>query len=272
MPTPPPSRPDPQPHRHRRVAESFGVDAARYDRARPRYPEALIDRIVARAPGREVLDVGCGTGIAARQFAAAGCRVLGVEPDVRMAEFARGSGLDVEVATFEEWDDAGRQIDAVVAGQAWHWVDPAAGPVKAARLLRPGGRLAVFAQVIGPPSPVYEAQVEAVRRVAPDSPFVTQGAAAARDAVPIYESMIDTFAAGMRPVDELGEPERSRFDWERTYTRAEWLDLAPTTGVLTPLPPERVAEVLEQVGAAIEAIGGSFVMRYTALSVSALRT
>ena len=94
-------------HQHRQVAESFGSDAERYDRTRPSYPGALVERIVASSPGREVLDVGCGTGIAARQFQAAGCRVLGVDPDARMAGLARQGGLEAEVATFEAWDPAG---------------------------------------------------------------------------------------------------------------------------------------------------------------------
>jgi SAM-dependent methyltransferase len=120
-------------HQYRQMAESFGVDPERYDRARPRYPSALVERIVAASPGPEFLDVGCGTGIAARQFRAAGGRVLGVEPDARMADFARRNGIEVETATFEAWDSAGRTFDAVVAGQAWHWVDPVAGAAKAAR-------------------------------------------------------------------------------------------------------------------------------------------
>jgi SAM-dependent methyltransferase len=74
-------------HRQRQVAESFGSVAERYDRARPGYPAALVERIVAASPGPRVLDVGCGTGIAARQFQAAGCRVLGVDPDPRMAGY-----------------------------------------------------------------------------------------------------------------------------------------------------------------------------------------
>ena len=81
------------------MAESFGEDPGRYDRARPPYPDALVDRIVAASPGTDVLDVGCGTGIEARQFQAAGCTVLGVEPDPRMAEFARRTGVEIEVAT-----------------------------------------------------------------------------------------------------------------------------------------------------------------------------
>ncbi|MER6926748.1 methyltransferase domain-containing protein, partial [Streptomyces spiralis] len=103
MPTSPREASPAQPHEARRMAESFGVDAHRYDRARPGYPDALVTRIVAGSPGSDVLDVGCGTGIAARQFQAAGCAVLGVEPDARMADFARARGLRVETATFEPW-------------------------------------------------------------------------------------------------------------------------------------------------------------------------
>ena len=143
-------------HQARQVAESFGADAERYDRARPSYPGAMVDRIVAACPGRDVLDVGCGTGIAARQFLAAGCRVLGVDPDARMAELARRSGVEAEVATFEAWDSAGREFDVVIAAQAWHWVDPVAGAAKAAQALRPAGRLAVFWNAFGFPPELDE--------------------------------------------------------------------------------------------------------------------
>ena len=142
---------EPTIHQHRQVAESFGADPERYDRARSRYPEAMVEWIAATSSGPAVLDVGSGTGIVARQFQAVGCRVLGVEPDARMAEFARGTGVEVEVATFEAWDPAGRQFDAIVSGQTWHWVDAVAGAAKAAQALRPSGRLAVFWNVFQPP-------------------------------------------------------------------------------------------------------------------------
>src|SRR5690349_5887635 len=80
--------PDVTPHEHRAAAESFGADVERYDRARPRYPDALVERMAATAPGPQVLDVGCGTGIVSRQLQAAGCTVLGIDPDARMAGLA----------------------------------------------------------------------------------------------------------------------------------------------------------------------------------------
>jgi len=61
---------------------------------------------------------------------------FGIDVDARMAKSARQHGLEVEVATFEEGDPAGRRLDAVAAGQTWHWVDPAAGAAKAAQVLR----------------------------------------------------------------------------------------------------------------------------------------
>jgi SAM-dependent methyltransferase len=158
-------------HHQRQVAEGFGADAGRYDRARPTYPADLVDRILAASPGRDVLDVGCGTGISARLFQAAGCRVLGVDPDPRMAELARQGGTETQVAKFEDWDSAGRMFDAVIAAQAWHWVDPAAGVAKAAAVLRPDGRLAVFWNAFDPPQEVRGAFADVFRRVLPDSPF-----------------------------------------------------------------------------------------------------
>ncbi|MCK2215406.1 class I SAM-dependent methyltransferase [Actinomadura sp. ATCC 31491] len=261
------SRPSPEaPHQARQIAESFGVDAARYDRARPAYPDALIRRIADAA--RDLADVGCGTGIEARQFLAAGCTVLGIEPDARMAEFARGTGVEVEVATFEDWDPAGRTFDAVVAGQSWHWVDPVAGAAKAAQVLRPGGLLAVFAHVYDPPAPIAEALNAALRRVAPDSPFAAGSPPPAQE---IYRRMFDTFADGIRDSGAFGEPEQWRFDTERHYTREEWLDLLPTTGSLTRLPAGDLAEVLGSVGAAIDAAGGAFTTTWTTTAVVAHR-
>ena len=107
-------------------AESFGSVARLYDRVRPTYPPELVDWLVAGGC-RRVLDVGCGTGIAGALFAARGCEVTGVEVDERMAAVARTKGLEVEVASFEDWDDRGRRFELLISGQAWHWIDPRAG-------------------------------------------------------------------------------------------------------------------------------------------------
>jgi SAM-dependent methyltransferase len=242
------------------VAESFGADAERYDRTRPSYPPELIARIVAASPGPEFVDVGCGTGIAARQFQAAGCRVLGVEVDPRMAE--RATGVEVEVAAFESWDVAGRAFDAVVSGQSWHWIDPVAGAAKAAEALRPGGRVAVFWNVFQPDPELAAAFAAVYRGVAHDLPF-NPWEGSPLDA---YTRILEATEAGLRTA--FAEPERWRVDWERTYTRDEWLDQLPTHGGHSRLPPAQLDAVLAGVG---DVVGDSFVMPYATITVSSSR-
>jgi SAM-dependent methyltransferase len=253
------------PHQHRQVAESFGVDPERYDRTRPRYPEAMVQRIVAASPGEEIVDVGCGTGIAARLFQAAGCKVLGVEPDVRMAEWAIQTGIEVEVSTFETWDHAGRTFDTVIAGQTWHWVNPVAGAAKAAEVLRPGGLLAVFWNAAEPPPELAEALADVYKKVLPDAP-------AANPPADPYSIMCDMAADGIRQAQGFDEPERWRFDWDQPYTRDEWLDQLPTQGGLTLFPQAKQDELLAGVGAAIDAVGGSFTMHYATVVVTAAKS
>jgi SAM-dependent methyltransferase len=255
------------PHRNRPVAESFGADVGRYDRTRPAYPEALVEAVIAASPGPVVLDVGCGTGIAARQFRAAGCTVLGVEPDPRMAAFARRAGIEVEEATFEAWDSAGRRFDAVIAGTAWHWLDPVAGAAKAAHALRPGGLLAPFNHVFQAPPEVIDALDQACRQAG--FPVNLQPL---KQALDTFQATFGKTADGIRAAGGFREPEQWRFAWERAYTRDEWLDQLPTHGHLNLLPPDKLATVLQQVGAAIDAIGGSFTMAYSTIAVTAART
>jgi SAM-dependent methyltransferase len=256
------------PHLQRQVAEGFGADAGRYDRARPTYPAVLVERIVAASPGRDVVDVGCGTGISSRLFQAAGCRVLGVEPDPRMAEQARQGGTEVEVAKFEDWDPAGRSFDTVVAAQSWHWVDLVAGAAKAAAALRPGGRLALLWNASGPPRELREAFAEVYRQAVPDSPL---SGFWARPAIDAYRAGGARAADGIRQAGGFGEPEEWLADWSRPYTRDEWLDLVPTLGGFRQSPPDVQAELLAGLGAAVDAAGGAFTMGYTTLAVTAAR-
>ena len=191
------------------MAESFGSDPELYDRARPTYPDVLVKAVVAASPGRDFLDVGCGTGIAARQFQAAGCRVLGVDVDARMAAFARKGGLRVEVAPFESWDPGGRTFDAVIAGQTWQWIDPAVGPAKAGEVLRPKGRLALFWNIVDP-EPAIAASFSAVyREVMSDwDPW-------ASPPLDAYSRILANLADGIRAAGAFHEPEQWRFDRER---------------------------------------------------------
>ncbi|GAA2053117.1 class I SAM-dependent methyltransferase [Catenulispora yoronensis] len=250
------------------IAKSFGDDPAHYDRARPRYPRELIDRVLDGLPGRSVLDAGCGTGIVARQLQAAGCEVLGVEPDPRMAAFAEARGVAVEIAKIEDWEPAGRTFDALVAGMTWHWVDAARGAAQAVRVLRPGGRIALFWNAFQLPTDLAESFAAVYARRLPDQPMYQHGLRAGRD---VYAPLLTSTADVLRDTGAFEEADQWRFDWQQRYTRDTWVDLAPTFGGHALLPKATVAELMAEVGAEVDKAGGSFVAEYTTVAVTALR-
>jgi SAM-dependent methyltransferase len=171
------------------------------------------------------------------------------------------------VATFEDWDPAGRAFDAVVAGQAWHWIDPVAGAAKAAQALRDDGRLAVFWNAFEPPADLAEAFAAVFRRALPDSPLVqrpTTGAGA-------YSGLSARAADGIRENGAFGDPQQWQFEWDRPYTRDEWLEQVPTSGFAARLQPDTMQQILAGIGAAIDAAGGSFTAHYTTVAVTAAR-
>lgn len=245
------------------MAESFGEDPERYHRTRPRYPRALVDRIAG--PG-QVLDVGIGTGLSGQPFRDAGCVVLGIESDPRMAAFARRDGFEVEVARFEDWDPGGRSFDLVISGQTWHWVDPLAGAAKAAELLRPAGRLVVFWNVQQPPAEIARAFSQAYGQVLPGSPF----ARGQTNPLHVYDGICTRAADGMRATRAFAEPERWRVDWEQRYTTAQWLELVPTFGGHSRFPLDKLERLIAAMGEAVDASGGSFVMGYATVALTAV--
>jgi SAM-dependent methyltransferase len=152
-----------------------------YDRVRPAYPDELFADLVT-VTGMDkrssVLEVGCGTGQATRSLAALGSSVTAVEPGAGMAALARQRladfpGVVVENSAFEEWDDAGRRFDVLVAASSWHWVDPSVGWRRAHEVLRPGGWMALLANIVvrrpGEPE-VYAETADLHEQFSPSNP------------------------------------------------------------------------------------------------------
>jgi SAM-dependent methyltransferase len=124
-------------------AGSFGSHAAAYAEHRPDYPAAGIRWVVSGAarPVRRVLDLAAGTGKLTGGLLALGLEVVAVEPDRSMlAELARRYPRAGALAgTAERIPLASGTVDAVLAGQAFHWFDAFRALTEIARVLRPGG-------------------------------------------------------------------------------------------------------------------------------------
>ncbi len=241
-------------YQDRARASSFGAVAETYDRTRPTYPDALLDDLVATGAAGAI-DVGCGTGILGRSLAARGIAVLGVEPDAEMAAIARSHGLDVEVSGFEDWDDRGRTFDLLVAGQAWHWVDPERGAVKAARVLSPGGLAALAWNSAIMPDDLANALEEVYRR---------DGEGTARPTVRqrLEDLSSHAIATSFAATGAFDAPEIRSYPWTRRYLRDEWTSQLETHSDHRMMQPEARAKLIAAVGDVIDGLGGSFEMHY----------
>jgi SAM-dependent methyltransferase len=132
---------------------SFDTAADLYQRARPEYPEALLDALIEGAglhAGDRLLEIGCATGKATLPLARHGFRITCVELGPALAAAARrnlSDFPDVEVveSAFETFDPpTSDRFDLVFAATAWHWLDPAIRYQRAWELLVPGAHLAFW--------------------------------------------------------------------------------------------------------------------------------
>jgi SAM-dependent methyltransferase len=126
-----------------RLAQSFGAAAAEYERVRPDWPPAAVDRAAALlglTRDAEVVDLAAGTGKLTRLLGERFNRIVAVEPDERMRAL-----LDGAVAgTAERIPLQDASADAVFVGDAFHWFDAPAALAEIARVLRPRGGLVLL--------------------------------------------------------------------------------------------------------------------------------
>src|SRR5689334_10912098 len=134
---------------------TFDQVADVYKASRPGYPDALIDDVITYATlGHDdrILEVGCGTGLATAGFAKKGYAILATDPGADMLRGARDDlrefgNVDYLQTTFEALPQSMGGFRLIVAAQSFHWILPEVRFVKAAKVLLPGGTLAVFGHV-----------------------------------------------------------------------------------------------------------------------------
>ncbi len=122
---------------------TFGPVADAYDRARPSYPEDAVSWLTGSGQSL-VLELGAGTGKMTRRLLADGHQVVATDPIPQMLErLAANLPIQPVVATAEHIPLRSRSVDVVVCGQSFHWFDHEVALPEIARVLRPGGVLAL---------------------------------------------------------------------------------------------------------------------------------
>ena len=250
----------PKPHRQALV---FGEIADDYDRARPSYPDAMFDAVMAYGslqPGDAALEIGAGTGKATRGFSARGLMVHALEPSSGMARVLRATGVEVEETEFGKWEAKEAAFRLVFAAQAWHWVYDADRYEKAARTLAPGGTIALFWNK---------------GRELPE-PLRTDNDAAYDEHAPALTGSVSRWELD-RTLDEIaaveafGAPTKRVFTWNHTYTTREWLTLLGTHSDHRILPEEQRIRLHAAVGHAWNKHGGQVEVTYETMLYLATR-
>jgi len=132
--------------------ERFTGKAAAYDQSRPDYPAEALFCLATQCelePGSRVADIGAGTGMLTRMLLARGYDVAAIEPNQSMldtlrAQLGEQQCLRIVAAPAENTGLADASVDAVTVAQAFHWFDRAACKKEFARILKPGGKVALF--------------------------------------------------------------------------------------------------------------------------------
>jgi SAM-dependent methyltransferase len=232
---------------------TFDDAAELYDQARPVMPPYVLDDLVRLArlePGMTLLEIGCGTGQATLPLAERGLDVVAIELGEALAEVARRRladypGVSIVTSSFEDWDPAGAQFDAVVAFNSFHWLDPDVRLAKSAAVLREGGSLGVLGTA-----------------------FVEHD-----DADPVWLSLktLEEEATGeeRRHVNALRDRSAdfldgghfrgvtiNRYRWDVAYDTDAYIDLLGTISRFRVLDKEARAALFEQIRARVDEQGG----------------
>jgi SAM-dependent methyltransferase len=210
--------------------QRFSSRVADYVRYRPRYPEAVLDFLNAECglrPEHAVADIGSGTGFLSELFLGNGNFVFGVEPNEAMrqagqrclAGYSRFASVN---GSAEATALADASVDFVTAGQAFHWFDPVAARGEFARILKPGGWVAVLWNDRGLQETQFaRAYEELLVRFGTDYARV-------KDSYPETEDIRAFFEGGEFAAREL--PNAQVFDYEGLAGRLRSSSYAPAPG------------------------------------------
>ncbi|HRC76382.1 MAG TPA: class I SAM-dependent methyltransferase [Kouleothrix sp.] len=252
--------------RRRQLRATFDEDALLYDQARPGYPPAMLDDIVALSgmpPGGHILEIGPGTGQVTLPWARRGYRVTAIELGASMAAVARQklagfAGVEIVTGTFESWPLAPGTFDLVFSATAFHWIEPAVRYRKSAEVLAPGGTLALCwnKHVDVPDSGgFFEATEPFYQEAFPG--HVYHGARMPPEDQPAPEQ-IEIEESGL-----FGPVAARRYIWQQAYDVESYIALLSTYSDHRSLPPDRRARLFEQIAGLMRAdYGGRIVKGY----------
>jgi SAM-dependent methyltransferase len=218
-------------------AASFGAVADAYERARPGYPDDAVRWLAGDEPC-DVVDLGAGTGKLTRSLVALGHRVTAVEPLEEMLDRLRVAvpGAVALLGNAESVPLPDGSADVVACAQAFHWFDHETALPEIARVLRPGGRIAL----------VWNTRDDSQGWVAELTETVIGRSEFRDDGVVAVTASIDD--SGL-----YGPVERASFTHVQLLGRDDLVELVRSRSQCAVLPEDERRPVLERVAAMFDA-------------------
>lgn len=242
----------------RERAASFAGVADVYERARPGYPDEAVWWLAGREP-RDVVDLGAGTGKLTRSLVALGHRVTAVEPLAEMLDQLRAAVPEAIAlsGSAEAIPLPDASADVVTVAQAYHWFDHGPALREIARVLRPGGRVAL----------VWNARDDSEQEWVARFSETVVGRSTFTRHVGEIASTIDE--SGL-----FGPVERATFAHVQPLGRADLLELVRSRSDCAVLPEEQRLPVLERAEALFDdyAVDGRLLMPYVTECFRAARS
>ncbi len=237
--------------------DAFGHHATAYRDGRPGYPAEVFEHLrqtCGLGPGCQIAEIGPGSGQATEDLLSADAHVTAIElsPDFAKMLDARYRGteqaerLRVIAASFEAADLPDEAFDVVAAGTSFHWIDPDVGLLKAGRILRLGGWLALWWTSFGDPTrpdPFHDVLQPMLEQHAPQ--LVDDGSAGI-DVQP-YALDLPARSAELETTAMFGPVTQHLIPWTGRHTAAELRRLFASFSPWMALPDSTRHRILDEV-------------------------
>jgi SAM-dependent methyltransferase len=250
------------------LTRQFDDAAQLYDEVRPRYPEELIEHIIAvaslPAQGR-IFEVGCGTGQMTLPFARRGYAIVAIDQGERLAALAAQHcqpypQVRVVACAFEAWQDMPGSYDLFLAASAIHWIEPRYSIARAAELLKPGGTIALVGTADRSQGSAFWQATEPIYHQY--NPVDSSAKLQPRWPAEVYRQTLCTSG-------QFVDLQELRHAWTRRYSGEEYIKLLWTRSDHRAMPEPNRSRFFEAISQVIVQMGGAVIRHYETVALLA---
>ncbi len=248
---------------------AFNKAAKIYDKARPGYPEELIDEVLSFASmtsDSRILEIGCGTGQLTVSLAKRGFLITALDRGSALAEIAerncrKFTNVKIINSAFEDWENDLERFDLFTSAQAFHWIDPKYGIKRASELLNQDGSIALIWNL-------QERSKDTAFWQATNHIYEKYNPVSSAKSHPLKWS-IKLHQRELESSDQFEKPVEFRKAWNQIYSHDEYIMLLNTYSDHITIPEPHKSAFFAEISEVITKMGGKVERLYETLAIIA---